>query len=184
MKHSKSVIWSIIFPMQGKKSTKLTSGMFLQLKKLLIETLIEEIKPVVMGDKGGWVWMSRKTFDWRCFWDIWTIKILMQRTKTTVFLLYKCYVLDEFLVEAFELIVTEEYKFEYWSKEKNSTFFGNSVLSRHWCKQHKSTIFTTQKSLHPENFDADPDGANYAVCERWVWISGKIRTFSLEFLDS
>ena len=53
-------------------------------KKLLTENLIEEMKPIVMFDKWGWVLLSRKKFE-SFFWKLRTIGILMQRTKATVF---------------------------------------------------------------------------------------------------
>ena len=47
-------------PMQGTKPTLITIRKFFITKKLFIDTLMEEMKPVVMGNKWGWVWMSRK----------------------------------------------------------------------------------------------------------------------------
>ena len=38
-------------------------------KNFIIETLMKEMKPIVMGNKGGWVWMSRKIID-RFFLEI------------------------------------------------------------------------------------------------------------------
>ena len=34
-------------------------------KRLFVKTCIEEMKPVVIGDKGRWVWMQRKNTDKR-----------------------------------------------------------------------------------------------------------------------
>ena len=41
----------VSIPMQGKKATISPSRVFLQVQELFIETLIEEMKPVNMGDK-------------------------------------------------------------------------------------------------------------------------------------
>ena len=56
-------------PMQGTKPTLITIRKFFITKKLFIDTLMEEMKPVVMGNKWGWVWMSRKKI-WTFFWEI------------------------------------------------------------------------------------------------------------------
>ena len=61
-----------------------------------IETLIEEMKSIVIGDNWGGVWKSRIIIERRCFWKFRTIRIPMQRTKSMVStstLLHKCYVL-------------------------------------------------------------------------------------------
>ena len=81
---------------------------------------MEEMKHVVMGDKGRWVWMSRKDTDKRFFLEISdyqyfdaTNKIngfLSQRSSTSVI----CKI--EFSKKKFPLVVTEEYKFEKWAK--------------------------------------------------------------------
>ena len=42
---------TVSFPMQGPKSTNFTVDQNFATKKQLIENLMEEMKPVVMGDK-------------------------------------------------------------------------------------------------------------------------------------
>ena len=44
---------NVSIPLQETKSTKLPSKMFSNLKKVSFETLIEVMKPVVMGDRRG-----------------------------------------------------------------------------------------------------------------------------------
>ena len=72
---------------QGTKSILLPTENFLQLKSFF-QTFIEKINLVVMDDKWGWVWKLRKIFMEFFFWKFWTIKILVQRTKSTVSHLY------------------------------------------------------------------------------------------------
>ena len=48
--------------MQWTKSTILPSGQFCT-KKFFIQVFIEQMKRIVMGDKGGWIWMSRKIIE-------------------------------------------------------------------------------------------------------------------------
>ena len=75
----------VSIPMAGRKSTIVPSRMFWQPKRVFIETLIGEMKPVFSGDRGEWAWLSRKIIHQRIFWKFWTIRTLMQRTKWLVF---------------------------------------------------------------------------------------------------
>ena len=79
--------------MQGTKSTKLPSRMFLQ-QKIFIETLIEEEKPVVMDDKEDEFECREKLFR-RGFHGSFGLSELRcnehNQRSFTLMLLYKCY---------------------------------------------------------------------------------------------
>ena len=75
---------AVSIPMQRTKSTIYPWRMFFQ-QKLLIETFLKEMKPVVMSDKWGWVWISRKNIIKCFFWNFRTIVIVIQQSKSAVF---------------------------------------------------------------------------------------------------
>ena len=108
-------------PMQGTKSTLITIRKFFITKKLFIDTLMEEMKPVVMGNKWGWVWMSRKKIFERFFSGDFALSGLWcHEQKQRFFIsipLVECYFLNDFLMEQFQLVVAEENKFENGAKK-------------------------------------------------------------------
>ena len=108
-------------PMQGTKSTLITIRKLFTTKKLFIDTLMEEMKPVVMGNKWGWVWISRKKYLNVFFGDFAPSGLWCHEQKQRFFtsiLLVQCYFLNDFLMEEFELVVAMEYKFENGAKKK------------------------------------------------------------------
>ena len=81
-----------------KKIDKVTIRVVFTSKTFFIETLIEEMKTVIISDKWGWVSMSRKIIDKRFFSRKFGMSWLWcneqnQRLFTSL-LLYKCYVWD------------------------------------------------------------------------------------------
>ena len=58
-------------------------------------------------------------------------------------------------MEEFELVVAEEYKFEYGPKWKVA-LLGKFLLLRHWCKEHKLTFFQSKTSLKFEFLMQNP----------------------------
>ena len=69
-------------------------------EKVMIQTLIDETKPVVMGDKWRWLGISKEINNSKFFWNFRVIRILIQRTNSTVsnsMLLYKGYISPWFL---------------------------------------------------------------------------------------
>ena len=58
----------------------------------------------------------------------------------------------EFLMEEFELVVTEEYKFEYGAEKLKVANIGNFELSRQWSKEPKSTVLPLKNFQQMENF--------------------------------
>ena len=85
-----------------------------------IETLVGELKPVVMGDKGGWVWMSRKIID-EIYLEIVDYRDSDATNKINHFSWSQycsasVMFFTEFIMEEIELVVAEEYKFENWAK--------------------------------------------------------------------
>ena len=66
---SNRIIWNIrksVFQCKEQNRQKFIENVS-ETKKLLIENLIKKMKPAVMGDKLGWVWMSRKMIEKRFF---------------------------------------------------------------------------------------------------------------------
>ena len=116
--------------------------------KVFLETFIEEIKPIVKGDKGWWVWISRKIFDKRFFFEILDYPVSAATNKINVFSPQNYFrsvmFYTEFLMEEFELVVAEEYKFEIWAKWRKVTLCAIFGLSRLWCREHKSTILASE----------------------------------------
>ena len=80
------------------------------------------------------------------------------------------------MTKDFELVLGEEYKFEYWAKWLKISLLGNFGLSRFGCKEHNSITL-----------NADTDGRVKASSfgETWVWVSWKfkIKKLSSEFFD-
>ena len=93
-------------------------------------------------------------------------------------LLYKCYVLDWVLDGGIQTCSSWEIQLWKLSEFKKVALLGNFELSRHWCKEHKSTILLSKILLQPEIFcDANPDRRDKACCsaELYIWISRKIK---------
>ena len=87
---------TVSIPMQRTKSTIYPWRMFFQ-QKLLIETFLKEMKPVVMSDKWGWVWISRKNIIKFLFGNFALSWLWFNNQNPRFFtsvLLCKCYVLD------------------------------------------------------------------------------------------
>ena len=107
------------------KIDKVTIRVVLTRKKFFIETWIEEMKTVIISDKRGWVSMSRKIIDKRFFPEILECHDSDATNRINGFspLYSSTNVMfeTEFLLEEFELVVTEEYKFENWAKSKKSS---------------------------------------------------------------
>ena len=79
-----------------------------------------------------------------------------------------------------ELRLVVEYKFKNWAKKVG--LFRSIGLSRHWCKEHKSTIFLSEKNSKFRMFLMP---TLLVEIKPVVWISRKLepKMFSLEILD-
>ena len=98
-------------PMQRKKLQKSHRESFY--KRNLFEALIEEMKRLVMGETGGWLWKSRTNTNIRFHWKNWTIKNLIKRAKySSAKIMFQI----EIWMEGFEFVVVEKNSFEYWAK--------------------------------------------------------------------
>ena len=69
-------------------------------------------------------------------------------------------------MEELELVVAEEDKFVNGAKQNKVALLGNFRLSRHWCKEHKSTIASSKTSLQPKNFQYRPWSKRWNL---WFW---------------
>ena len=98
-----------------------------------------------------------KNFWKRFFFGIFrTLKILMQGTKSTIFhsfiLFYKCSVSDAAPHEGTH--TSNRWGIQDWilSEMRNLAIFGDFGMSKLWCREIKSTIVPSKKSLNLESF--------------------------------
>ena len=151
-----SINWNIGWKSNARSKIKnITIENIYTTKKHFIETLIRKMKLAVMGDKGGWNWMSRKIIDRTFFGNFGLSGPLCneqnQRFFTSI-LLYKCYVLDLLHDGGIRTCSGWGIRVCKMSEIKKVAHLGNFGLSRHGHKEHKSTILLLKKSLKLECF--------------------------------
>ena len=91
-------------------------------------------------------------------------------------------------MQKFELVLAEEYKFEYWEKRLKIGLFGSFGLSRLGCKQHQMTILLSKMSLKVDSFGCRPWWKRWSL--QFWWKMGfniekreKVKRFLMEFSD-
>ena len=157
--------------------------------KKLIETLIEEMKPVIVGDEARWVWMSRKVTGKTFFEKIRTNRTPVERTNsmTCHLPLYHFYVLNRVLDGEIGTCTGWGKQVSKLSKIKKLAHPGKFGLSRHWCQEHKLTNVPSKNFLPIKSFDGYPYGRDrvFGFGEMRVLLSRKVKTNlnPLEFLN-
>ena len=133
------------------------------------------MKPVVMGHKGGWVWMWRKNTEKRVFSGKIGLPGLWCNEQNYQFFaskfLFKCKFLFWIFDGGIRTCSGWAGQFWKWSEVKKVALLGYSGLSRHWCKEHKTTILSTKTSRPLKSFRCRPWSKSYDLYFWWNKIS-------------
>ena len=169
---------------QGTKSKNNPQNLF-WLEKLLIRSLIEEMKLVAMGEKRSWIWISRKAISNVFFSQKWDYQDSETRNKINDLSLQEYFNFVKFSIEnsfdELKLKVAETYKYDYRAKTKRTALFSFFGLTGIPSKDQNRKLLNKILRYNWKLFDWDLVW-NTETCNYWetaVWSSRQSNNYKL-----